>query len=238
MPFNKPMDDWTLKLSKRMVNKVKQDSFMHITVVGERNYGKTYYSLKNMALSYYRLSDYHYDKEGEIESFERALDDVIFTPQQFKKKVKDNRMNKTKSPFFILDDAGVHFDSGLYHRNLYLSQLVNACLDTIKDVTNCLIVTCPFKETLTKRLREYDGYDVTLYTDRGYERYGTCIKWYRRPTGDKRWRKEFEDSFSCWIPNTIHEKYLELRDKFTLDIIDELDSIEEKYEKRKKTKIS
>ena len=49
MPCIDPMNKWTLKLTKRMVKKVKQNSFMYVTIVGERNYGKKYDSLKNMA---------------------------------------------------------------------------------------------------------------------------------------------------------------------------------------------
>jgi len=226
------MSEWTLKLANRMTTKVKMDSFMHVTVLGERNYGKTYYCLKNMALANYLLNE----GISELEAYEMALDNVIFTPKYFKDKVRYNRVNNIKSPFMLLDDAGTHFDSGLHNRNMYLYQLLNACLDTIKDVTNCLMVTCPFKDVLTKRLREYDGYDVTLYMDNGYQRYGTCIKWYRRPTGDRRWRKEFEDSFSCYIPTVIHEKYLYLRNKFTLGILDELDDLEERYDELKKKK--
>lgn len=208
---------------------------MHVTVLGERNYGKTYYCLKNMALANYKLNN---GMISELEAYQMALDDVIFSPKYFKNKVRYNRTNGVKSPFILLDDAGTHFDSGLHNRNMYLYQLLNACLDTIKDVTNCLIVTCPFKDVLTKRLREYDGYDVTLYMDFGYQRYGTCIKWYRRPTGDRRWRKEFEDSFSCYIPTVIHEKYLYLRNKFTIGILDSLDELEENYERIKKKKES
>lgn len=235
MPAMRPMYDWTLKLAQTMLSKVNNDSFMHTSIVGERNYGKTYYALKNMAFVYYKLND---GAMSETDCYKMALDDVIFTPMYFKSKVRYNRENSIKSPFFLLDDAGVHFDSGLHNRNMYLYQLLNACLDTIKDVTNCLIVTCPYKEVLTKRLREYDGYDVTLYMNVGYERYGTCIKWYRRPTGDRRWRKMFEDAFSCYIPTPIHKEYLELRNKFTVGILDELDYLERKYEEIRQKKLS
>jgi len=221
MPTINPMDDWTLKLSKRMTSKVKQDSFMHVSVLGERNYGKTYYSLKNMALTLYKLNNV-----SEYEAWNTVLDYVVFTPSYFKRIVKDCRMNDYKVPFILLDDAGAHFDSGLHDRSRIQYQLLNTCLDTIKDVTNCLIVTCPFKDVLTKRLREYDGYDVTIYMDRGYERSCTCIKWYRLPTGDKRWNKEFEDKFSCYIPTPIHEQYLKIRNMFTLNHMDELDELE------------
>lgn len=223
MPNFKPMDEWTLKFAKRMTTKIKQNGFMHITVLGERNYGKTYYSLKNMALVLYNLYDIR-----EIDAWNSVLDYLVFTPEYFKKIVKDCRMKETKAPFILLDDAGAHFDSGLHDRSRIQYQLLNTCLDTIKDVTNCLIVTCPYKEVLTKRLREYDGYDITIYMDRGYLRHSTCIKWYRRPTGDKRFNKEFEDDFSCYIPTPIHDRYLGLRNQFTLNHIEELDRLEER----------
>jgi len=231
----KPMNEWTLQLSNRMISKIKQNGFMHITVLGERNHGKTYYALKNMALTHYRLNEYS-GREDEIKSYNYALKYLVFTIPQFKKIVKECRKTRTKVPFILLDDASSHFDSGLYHRSIYLWQMLNICLDTLKDVTNCCLVTCPFKKTLTSRLREYDGHDVQLYLDRGFERYGTCINYWRLPTQDRRWAKDFEDHFSCYIPNEIHERYLDMRNEFTLDAIDEMDKLEEKHDKKVKHK--
>jgi len=226
----KPMTEWTLRLCDRMLSKIKQNGFMNITILGERNHGKTYYALKNMALTKYRLSINN--GVDECECYEYALSCLVFTIPQFKQIIKTNRLNGTKVPFILLDDAGSHFDSGLYHRSKIKWQMLNICLDTLKDVTNCLIVTCPFKKTLTSRLQEYDGYDIQLYLDRGYERYGTCINYWRLPTQDKRWAKNFEDNFSCWIPNEIHERYIEMRNKFTLSVIDELDRLEKKQKEK------
>ena len=227
----KPMTEWTLKLSTRMLSKIRTNGFMHITVLGERNHGKTYYALKNMALTHYRLNNYT-TREDEDNSWNYALDYLIFTIPQFKKIIKDNRKNRTKVPFILLDDAGSHFDSGLYHRSKALWQMLNICLDTIKDVTNCILVTCPFKKTLTSRLQEYDGFDIQLYLDRGFERYGTCINYWRLPTQHRRWAKNFEDHFSCWLPDEVHNRYLDMRNEFTLESIDELDRLEEKQKER------
>jgi len=235
MPTFKPMDEWTLRLADRMATKIRTNSFMHVTVLGERNYGKTYYCFKNMALTLYRT----FEDMREIDAWYRVLDYVVFTLPYFKKIVKHCRENDYKVPFILLDDAGSHFDSGLWSRSQIQYQMLNTCLDTIKDVTNCLMVTCPFKEVLTNRLQKYDGYDVTLYMDNGYERRGTCIKWYRLPSGRRQWDKKFEDNFSCYIPTPIHEKYLEMRNKFTLGHLDELDILEERaleIKERKKKK--
>lgn len=222
----KPMDEWTLRLCDRMYSKIQQNGFIHITVLGERNHGKTYYALKNMALTQYRMQGY--TQEDEMDAYNYALKHLIFTIPQLKKIVKDNRIKRTKVPFILLDDGGAHFDSGLYQRSKLQWQMLNICLDTIKDVTNCVIVTCPFKKVLTGRLQEYDGHDIQLYMNRGYERYGTCINYWRLPTQDRRWAKDFEDHFSCWIPTPIHNEYLDMRNTFTLDAIDRMDKLEEK----------
>ena len=222
-----PMSDWTLQLSNRMLGKINNNGFMHITVLGERNHGKTYYALKNMALTHYRINGYS-SREEELLSFNYALDYTVFTIPQFKNIVKDCRIKKYKVPFILLDDAGSHFDSGLYHRSKYLWQMLNICLDTLKDITNCCIVTCPFKKTLTNRLQEYDGHDIQMYLDRGYERYCTCINYWRLPTQDRRWAKDFEDHLSIYIPDSIHNRYLDMRNEFTLNAINVMDSLEQK----------
>jgi len=235
MTYFAPMDEWTLRLADRMTKKIKVNSFIHVTVLGERNYGKTYYCFKNMALTLYRIYDIR-----ELDAWNRVLDYVVFTLPYFKQLVKDCRENNYKLPFILLDDAGSHFDTGLWDRSHYQYQMLNTCLDTIKDVTNCLLVTCPYKEVLTSRLQKYDGYDITLYMDNGYQRRSTCIKWYRLPSGRRQWDKKFEDNFSCYIPTPIHERYLEMRNKFTLGHLELLDELEARYQslelKRKKRK--
>lgn len=227
-----PMYEWTLQLSDRMLSKIRNKGFMQVTILGERNHGKTYYALKNMALTHFRLNNKTVG-DDESESFDYALNHLIFTIPQLTKIVKDVRKKIIpKVPFILIDDGGAHFDSGLYHRNLIQWQMLNICLDTIKDVTNCLIITCPFKEELTNRLREYDGYDIQCYLDRGFERYCTCINWWRLPTQDRRWAKNFEDHFSVYIPDTIHYRFLDMRNEFTLDAIDELEKLSIKQENK------
>jgi len=224
--FN-PMNEWTLRLGQRMISKIRTNGFMQVTTLGERNHGKTYYNFKNMALTLYNLYNI-----TETEAWDGVLDYTVFTIKRFRDIVKKCRTEKYKLPFILLDDAGAHFDSGLYNRDHIQYQMLNTCLDTIKDVTNCLLVTCPFKEVLTGRLQKYDGYDVTLYMNDGYQRYGTCIKWFRLPSGTRRWRKEFEDAFSCYIPTRIHERYLDMRNEFTLSHLEQLDEIEERFKER------
>jgi hypothetical protein len=112
--------------------------------------------------------------------------------------------------------AGVYFSGMLFFISPHLYGLVQGSFDTIRTVTNALLINCPYKEKLMGGIRQYDDREITLYIDsqangNPYTRKGVCIKWFRLPNGKRVWHKEFEDIFSCYVPVGVYNRYLEKR---------------------------
>ena len=154
------MEDWDLRLSKYIVNRVKHNGFLSAITKAERGYGKSMYNLKIMAYVYYTL-----DACSEEEAWDKALRNMLFTPDQLLDKIKDNMENETLTPVLCIDDAAVHFSSYLYFINLYEASLLNATFDTIRTSANAILINCPDKRRLLSGLRHYDDYEITIYRE-------------------------------------------------------------------------
>jgi len=217
--MTKPINEWKLVLGNRIVNANYHNRFVSVITRGERGYGKSMYNLKVMAYVYCVLKGL-----SEKEAWLKALDSIIFSPYEYMKRITYNYDNDIVDPVWCLDDAGVHFTGMMFFRNMHLYALVNGSFDTIRTVTNSLLINCPYKKKLMSGLQQYDDREVTLYIDSGgseYNRKAVCIKWYRLPSGRREWYKDFEDVFSCYVPKWIYEKYLVKRKKFNKLISDE-----------------
>jgi len=226
------MDDWDLRLTDRIVYANKRNGFMGCITKGARGVGKSMYNLKAMALAHYRLNG-----GNETDAWNNAMDGFIFTPDDLLAKVEQNIADDKVSLCWCIDDAAVHFSNMLFFMNLYKNALLNATFDTIRTVVNALMVNCPDKHRLMKSLQHYDDYEVTLYYAPGYERKSVAIKWYSLPDGHRRYRKEFEDHFSCYVPNWIYDKYMAKRKSYLAEVSGELKELQEKLAKRKEKKL-
>jgi len=223
------MQNWELQLGKRIIYKNRQKGFLSAITKAERGYGKSMYNLKAMAMALYHLLGL-----SEEEAYKMALDNMIFTPKQFLNLIEHNIAKDYISPVICIDDATVHFSSYLYFINLYETSLLSASFDTIRTATRALLINCPDKKRLLPGLRHYDDYEVTIYMDRGYERRAVGIKWYSLPDGKRRFRKEFEDHFSCYVPDYIYDEYIVQRKNYLKEISTELKSLMTKLNKKKK----
>jgi len=229
------MDDWQLLLSQRIVRASQQNGFIGAITKGPRGSGKSMYNLKTMALAHYLV-----DNCTETQAWTRALHGFVFSPDELIAKVEHNIDNDTIELCWCIDDAAVHFSSLLFFVNLYKSALVTAMFDTIRTVVRALLVNCPEKKRLMRALRNYDDYEMTVYKAPGnYNRRAVAIKWYSMPSGDRKFRKEFEDHFSCYVPKWIYEKYMEKRKRYLKEINIELkrlkSKLEEQHSKRQMT---
>ena len=222
------MEDWNLQLANRIQYKIKHKGFLSCITKAERGYGKSMYNLKVMAMVFHRITG-----NSPYDCYQQALDNMIFTPDQFIERIENNIANDVVSPVLCIDDATVHFSSYLYFINLYETSLLAAAFDTIRTATNSLLINCPDKHRLLPALRHYDDFEVTIYMDRGYERRAVGIKWYSLPDGKRRFRKEFEDSFSCFVPNVVYDEYMVRRKKYLKDVSNELKRLMDKLKKKK-----
>ena len=231
------MSHWTDKwekqqasLGNRILNTHLGNRFLQCSTIAERGYGKSMYHLQTMAYVYYHLID-----KNETDAWNYAIDNLIFRPSQLLERVEKNEEDNFISPVWCLDDAAVHFSNKLWWSDWSEAILLEGIFDLIRPVVSCLLINCPDKKRLIGALQNYLGYEETIYINQkgGYERNITGIHWYRRPSGDRRWRKEWDDSFSCYIPDWAYERYKEIRKGYIKIIRNKL---KDKHNERNKEK--
>lgn len=223
--------EWDLKLGNRIIAATLKNGFLSCITKGERGYGKTAYDIKNAAYVGYKIHGYTNDDDA----YQYALDNIIFTADELLRRVDYNIRNTEISPVIIIDDATVHFSSYMFFINVFQTALMNATFDTIRTITRSVLLNCPNKKRLLKALQYYDDYEITIYKEipGGYERKAVAIKWYSLPDGHRRFRKDFEDYFSCYLPDWVYEKYLEQRHIHMQDINEQLTTLRKKLDKHK-----
>jgi hypothetical protein len=154
--------------------------------------------------------------------WKKALSSLIFGPDNLTEKVFYNVKHDVMDPVWCLDDASVHFNPMLFFINPYQVSLLNGIFDTIGTVTNCLLLTCPKKKRLMSGLKNYDDLTIHIIKARegGYERIARGTLWYTMPDERQRFRKLFEDHYSCYIPNYIYKPYLVIRKNYLKQVND------------------
>ena len=204
MPYLKPIAEWDLKLS-RLIHKEIPNGFISAIITGERRKGKSIYAMKVIALLYYIMEGWN-----EEECWKKAFDCFIFGPDDLTEKVRHNTTHDLVSPVWCLDDTTVHFGTMLFFINPYQLQLLNGIFDTIGTAVNALLLTCPKKKRLMNALKNYDDNTIHIIKARegGYERIARGILWYTMPDEKQRFRKIFEDHYSCYAPDYIYKPYL------------------------------
>lgn len=226
-----PIESWDLRLAKRIVS-MYPNRFIGAIILAERGYGKSMYALKNMAYVFHVLFGL-----DEREAFNKAIEYMIFTPKQLEDRVDYNIENDVIDPVWCIDDATVHFSSYLHYMNVYEAALLGGTFDTLRTVTSCLLVTCPKKKRLFPPLREYDQYNVIIYQEPpggGYQRKSIGVNWFTIPDGRQRFKKRFEDYFSCYVPDEYYNKYLKIRKGYVKDIRKRLKKLRAELEEKKK----
>ena len=229
------MSKWTTKwdlheagLGNRMLAMPRRQGFLSCITKAERGYGKSMYNIMSMAYVFY-----HYLGCTEDEAWRHALDNIIFTPDELMNRVEQNIYQDKISLAWCIDDATVHFSSYLYFINLYQTSLLNAAFDTMRTVVHSLLINCPNKSRLLSGLRNYDDYEVTLYITDKYDRKAVGIKWYSLPDGHRKFRKEFEDAFSVFVPNWVYDEYMILRKRYLKEISEELKRLRDQLTQKK-----
>lgn len=231
--MSKWTDKWDLRkasLGNTIINIHNGQRFMQDTTVAERGYGKSTYQIQCMAYVYYHLVE-----KDETAAWNYALDNLVFLPSQLLSRVEYNEENDIVSPVWCIDDAAVHFSNKLWWSDWSEAILMDGIFDLIRPVLSCLLINCPDKNRLLGSLQNYLGYEETIYINKkgGYERDIIGIHWYRQPSGHKKWRKVWEDSYSCYIPPWVYEKYIGIRKGYIKVIRDKMKDLH--YERQKKT---
>lgn len=222
-------DDKQAGLGNTLLSHQRRNQFMSVITKAERGYGKSMYNLQSIAYCYYHLG------YTESEAWTKALDCFIFNPMQLKNLVTHALNSDEQIPFLCIDDARVHFSNKIWFVNLYTSMQLEALFDTIREAVTCLLINAPSKKGLLGALQGYDDHEITIYMDDGgaFNRKAVCIKWYSLPDGHRKYRKQFDDQFSCYVPDWVYNLYQPLRRQYLSEVVERLEELERKHKKRK-----
>jgi hypothetical protein len=97
--------------------------------------------------------------------------------------------------------------------------------DTIRTVCTGLLLTCPKREMLLSALRNYDDFKIEIIMHHDYERIARGYKIKTSPMGQKRIYKNYEDNFSCYLPDWVYDKYMLKRNYYLDQVNNELQEI-------------
>lgn len=228
MPTYRTISDYKLTLAYRIMKKYPS-GFIGAIIEGERGYGKSSYALKVMAQVYQNLEGL--DDEA---SWNRAIDNMVFSMDDLVRYINSNIASDTVSPVWCLDDATVHFSSYKFFTNLYEVILVHGMFDTIRTACTGLLLTCPKRDLLLAALRNYDDFKIEIVMNDGWERIARGYKIKTTPVGQRRIYKNFEDDYSCYLPNWVYDKYMVKRKFYLKQTNDELQKILSSKEGKKK----
>jgi len=233
MPINsyRTIEDYKLTLAYRITKK-HPNGFLGAIIEGERGYGKSSYALKVMAQVYQNLEGL--DDEG---SWNRAIDNMIFSMEDMTKRITGNIDNDIVTPVWCLDDATVHFSSYKFFTNLFEVILIHGLFDTIRTACTGLLMTCPKRDLLLAALRNYDDFKIEIYMNDGWQRIARGYKIKTTPIGQRRIYKDFEDCYSCYLPDWVYDKYMEKRKFYLKQTNTELQNILGNKEERKKIRV-
>lgn len=209
--------DFNLVLANRIIRYYPR-GFISGIIEGERGFGKSMYALKVMA-QVYKTLDTGLDDTG---AWDKALDNMLFSMEDTIKFIDKNIRENIVIPVWCLDDATVHFCSYKYFTHIHEVILVHGLFDTIRTICTGLLLTCPNRNLLLAALRNYDDFKIEIYKDREWQRIARGYKIKTSPIGQKRVYKNYEDKYSCYVPNWIFEKYTIKRTHYLKEVNDEM----------------
>ena len=230
MPEYRSIDEYKLTLAYRILHKYP-NGFIGAIIEGERGYGKSSYAIKVMAQVYkslYGLSD--------DDAWNMALDNIIFSMDELAKAITRNIDTDIVTPVWCLDDATVHFSSYKFFTNLYEVIQIHGMFDTIRTAVTGLLLTCPKRDLLLAALRNYDDFKVEIIMNDGWQRIARGYKIKTTPVGQRRIYKNYEDNYSCYLPDDVYQKYMEKRKFYLKETNDALQKILGSKEEKKKIK--
>jgi len=232
----KLLQDW----NSGTVNKILRrhpNGFAGFIIVGERGMGKSTYAYKVMAKIYQQV-----DELDEYDAYRKALKHIIFQPKDLINLIEHNIHQDFITPAICLDDATVHFNSYKFFVDLHEVILLKGMFDTIRTAITGLLMTCPSRRGLLKFLKDYDDYKIQILHDkaensnRKWDRLARCYRFNYYPD-DRKYRVwvDYQDHYSCYIPNEPYNWYIDKRKKYLELINSKMKELTKVKEKMKKT---
>lgn len=225
--------NWVIR--RHPSNPKQQNGFMGGFISGERGQGKSTYTYKVGAKTYYVLNGYNKTSDEE-DAYKIALKYMFYDPSDFRKFLIYNKIKRIITPIVVVDDASMHFGKMLHITapKVYAALLGETA--TIRTAVTGLLITAPKRSHVAKFLRDYDDFKGEVKVDGGpsnpkmqtWNRKVRYYRWNYYPDEVKyRIQIPFQDKYSCYIPEPFYSWYLEKKRFFELkhemDVADKID---------------
>ena len=216
-------------LAKKIV-KNHPNGFIGAIIEGKRSVGKSSYCIKVMKEVYQTL--YNLDDKA---AFEMALNRLLFDMDDVIRVMKESRQRDEMIPVVTWDDAGVHGSNLQWFINMKSMQELKSIMDTVRTAVTGMLLNCPDREGLAKMLRGYNDYIITITKiDTPYTRSARGYNIYKLPSGMKRVYRNFDDRYSCYLPNWVYKKYMKQRMQYLDVALEAVEHMKAKLARRKK----
>ena len=202
---------------EQAIVKAHPEGLVSATAEGPRSRGKSMFLFKTGTHIFQYLEGIHLD-----DAYLRALDHFLWTIPQIKKAIDKVLLNtdfnnirqydaEHKYRFLAVDDAGTHLGKYKFYVDVDEVDEMKGRLDTIRDTTNCLLMSAPALTGLLSFLREYpDNKTITItFDENGDPKYGRVFT-IRHPR--KRWQKKGSLAYppihgSIWVDDWAYDEY-------------------------------
>jgi hypothetical protein len=221
--------EYDLVLTDRIEKAWNSGEVISAFVEGKRGYGKSAYCLKVAQSFYYRRGNsFHEAWEKALDSIYFRLDDIIEVMDEYSDDVGK------RVPIIIWDDVGIHANKYTYFDNMKETEMLKGLMDVIRTITSAMLMTTPSHKGILKFLKEYDNHVIQISKQNGqYLRKATGYEKYTLPSGTPRIAKDFEDHFSCFVPNKYYNKYQPKREKLAEEKIQEIKATAKEHGEKK-----
>jgi len=203
----------------RLSELIEQRSEMLGAVIyGMQRSGKTMYSLLVM-----------YDL---YEDWDKVLSNIFFTLEDLisaiKERVLTNFSASKQLKVICWDDAGVHGSKYLFFRSRQLAEYLQNLFDVIGLAVKAILITTPSPENLLKAVRGYEFLRVKIRKLDDSNRVAYGYKSILLPSGKMIVRKIFRDFYNIYIPNDVYKQYLEMREQYLEEAVENLEKFLQK----------
>ena len=215
-PKYKTLKEWNPYLIPKIMernpayNENHWKGFISRVVTGKPGHGKSILCYKYMAKLDYVINGYTTIDEEEY-SYKFALDNMIYRPDEFFKRI-DTQVD-LGIPFIIwtLDDCSIHMGRQLWDEDRKSYRKLQRKIPAIREYVTCLFINTITTKLLAKPFREFFDAKIDVTLEEGFIRYPRRAKHYFKEfyPDDIRFNMyhPFDDKYSVLVPDTFYKWY-------------------------------
>ena len=215
-----------MNIVREIISKRKQKDFTGLSIDGKPGCGKTAAAIRIAR----EIGTWDFPEKTPDEIWEWAICNIVYDIDSLFDALDVNKyyMNHkvdNRRRILIFDDAGVEAGSMAF-ADIGFKTLVDLKkqMDIIRSSLECLIITSPSNEDLSKFIKHYGFYKGTVRNQHGYNnRWQKELVVQYNKMGKKRhfWMTRYVEPFSCYINNKWFYNIMEHRQKVTTRIQEE-----------------